>query len=160
MIKNKVKSPKALKTLIAKLKKRHKKIVFTNGCFDMLHYGHAQYLESAKTHGDILIVGINSDRSVTGLKGSKRPIQGLADRMRIVAALESVDYVTHFGEETPAEIIGYLKPDLIVKGADYRLNDIVGKHIVEPYGGSVKKVKYLRGHSVTGLIKKIVKRYS
>lgn len=160
MIARKIKSPKALKKIIANLKKTGKKIGFTNGCFDILHYGHLKYLEEAKRYSDVLIVAINSDNSVRRLKGKIRPIFPLLDRMRVTASLESVDYVTYFEEDTPAGIISYLKPDVIIKGADYKIKDIVGKNIVESYGGSVKTARYHKGYSVTGIIRRIIRRYS
>jgi D-beta-D-heptose 7-phosphate kinase/D-beta-D-heptose 1-phosphate adenosyltransferase len=158
MIKDKIKNPQALKKIIARLNKR-KRVGFTNGCFDILHFGHVQYLEEAKKHCDILIVAVNSDDSVKRLKGRKRPIIPLLDRMRLVASLESVDYVTYFKEDTPAKIVSYLKPRIIIKGADYKLDDIAGKDIVESYGGTVKNVKYHKGHSVTSIINRIISRY-
>jgi len=159
MLYKKIKSHIALKQITSKLKKRGKKIAFTNGCFDIIHYGHAKYLEDAKEEADILIVAVNSDSSVKRLKGNKRPLYPLRDRMRIIASLSSVDYVTSFDEDTPAEIIKFLKPDLIIKGADYKIKDIVGSDIVKSYGGKVKRIKYIKGYSVTGLIDKIIKRY-
>jgi rfaE bifunctional protein nucleotidyltransferase chain/domain len=155
----KIKSAQALKKIISEIKKRKKKVSFTNGCFDVLHYGHVKYLEEAKKSGDILIVAVNDDNSVKRLKGNKRPIFSLKDRMRVLASLSSVDYVTWFGEDTPLEIISVLKPDIIVKGADYKIKDIVGGSIVKSYGGKVKRVKYLKGYSVSGLIDKILKYY-
>jgi len=160
MIKDKIKSKQALKRLLLQSKRRAKKIAFTNGCFDILHYGHAKYLEDAKRHCDILIVAINSDNSIKRLKGKKRPLIRLKDRMNIIAALESVDYVTSFDEDTPAEIITYLKPDLVIKGADYKVKDIVGARIVKEYGGSIKRIKFIKGYSVTSLVNGIIRRYS
>ena len=158
MIKDKIKNPQVLKKIITTLNRKNR-IGFTNGCFDILHFGHVQYLEEAKKNCDILIVAINSDSSVKRLKGKKRPIFSLQDRMRLLASLESVDYVTYFKEDTPARIISYLRPRIIIKGADYKLKDIVGKDIVESYGGTVKNVKYHKGHSVTGIINRIIRRY-
>lgn len=157
MISKKIKTPKVLKRITTSLKRSGKKIVFTNGCFDILHYGHVKYLEEAKRHADILVVAINSDSSTKRLKGKKRPIFPLADRMRVVAALESVDFVTSFKEDTPAEIIGYLRPALLIKGADYEIKEIVGRETVESSGGSVKTVRYRKGYSVTGIIRRISK---
>lgn len=159
MAANKIKTQTALKKLITNHKKSGKKIAFTNGCFDILHYGHVKYLKKAKRLADILIVALNSDSSVKALKGPKRPIVTLKDRMGIVAAFESVDYVTSFKEATPAQIITFLKPDMVVKGGDYKLNNIVGKNIVTSYGGSVKRVSFEKGYSATSLIKKIAKKY-
>lgn len=157
MIAKKIKSPKALKGIIASHRRRGKTIAFTNGCFDIIHYGHVKYLEDAKRGADILIVALNSDSSVKKLKGRRRPIFTLKDRMRVVAALESVDYVTYFKEGTPAEIIAYLRPHAVIKGGDYKIKDIVGNGIVKAYGGRVKRVAYQRGYSVTSIIKRITK---
>jgi len=160
MITEKIKSPSTLKKILVNLKKRRKKIAFTNGCFDILHYGHVKYLEDAKKHCDILVIAVNSDSSVRKLKGKKRPLFKLSDRTKVLAALESVDYVTSFSEGTPAEIIAYLKPDIVIKGADYKVKDIVGNKIVKEYGGSVKRIKFIKGYSVTSIVKRIVRRYS
>jgi len=159
MLYKKIKKHIALKQITNRLKKRGKKIAFTNGCFDIIHYGHVKYLEDAKKKTDILMVAVNSDSSVKRLKGNKRPLYPLRDRMRIIASLSSVDYVTSFDEDTPAEIIRFLKPDLVIKGADYKIKDIVGSAIVKSYGGKVRRIKYIKGYSVTGLIDKIIKRY-
>jgi len=159
MITGKIKSPNALKAIISGLKKKAKKIAFTNGCFDILHYGHVKYLEDAKKSADYLIVAVNSDDSVKRLKGVKRPLCVLNDRMKVLSGLSSVDYIVSFNEDTPLEIIQYLKPDILIKGADYKIKDIVGNDIVRSYGGTVKRVEYLKGLSVTSLIKKIVTRY-
>jgi D-beta-D-heptose 7-phosphate kinase/D-beta-D-heptose 1-phosphate adenosyltransferase len=157
MIKDKIKNPADLKKRLLLLKRCGKRIAFTNGCFDILHYGHAKYLEDAKRLCDILVVALNTDSSVKHLKGKARPIFRLRDRMRTLAALESVDYVTYFGEDTPAKIIKYLKPDMVVKGGDYRIKDIVGNEIVKRYGGATKAVPYYKGYSVTSIIKRIAK---
>lgn len=159
MITGKIKSPNALKAIISGLKKKAKKIALTNGCFDILHYGHVKYLEDAKKSTDYLVVAVNSDDSVKRLKGAKRPLCVLNDRMKVLSGLSSVDYIVSFNEDTPLEIIQYLKPDILIKGADYKIKDIVGNDIVRSYGGIVKRVEYLKGHSVTSLIKKIVTRY-
>lgn len=155
----KLKSRLSLKKIISDARKQGKKTAFTNGCFDVLHYGHVKYLEEAKKSGDILIAAVNDDNSVKRLKGRKRPLFALKDRMRVIASLSSVDYVTSFSEDTPADIIKLLKPDIIIKGADYKIKDIVGNDIVTSYGGKVKRVKYIKGYSVTGLIDKILTRY-
>ncbi|NQT95563.1 MAG: D-glycero-beta-D-manno-heptose 1-phosphate adenylyltransferase [Candidatus Omnitrophica bacterium] len=160
MINSKIKNRVQLKKILAGLRKRRKKIAFTNGCFDILHYGHVKYLEEAKRHADILIIAVNSDSSVKRLKGNKRPLISLKDRMRVLAALKAVDYVVSFKEDTPVEIIKYLKPDIIIKGADYKIKDIVGNKIVGSYGGSVKRVKFIKGYSVTSLIRRITNRRS
>jgi rfaE bifunctional protein nucleotidyltransferase chain/domain len=151
----KIKSLKILKGLIAGLKKQGKRIVFTNGCFDILHYGHAKYLQDARNKGDILVVAVNSDASIRKIKGSNRPIVGQKNRLRLLAALESVDFVTLFKETTPLKVIKELKPDILIKGADWEKNNIVGGGFVEAYGGKVKTIKLVKGLSTTSLIKKI-----
>jgi len=160
MISNMIKSKLSLKKTLTSLKARGKKIAFTNGCFDILHYGHIKYLEDAKKHCDVLIVAVNTDSSVKRLKGKKRPINSLKDRMRMLAALKSVDFVVSFNEDTPSKIIDYLRPDILIKGADYKIKDIVGNTTVKSYGGKVKRIKYLKDYSVSSLISKISKRYA
>ncbi len=157
MLKEKIKNLAALKKIILKLKKKRRKIVFTNGCFDLLHYGHVKYLEDAKRKGDILVVAINSDVSVRKIKGKERPIIGQNDRLSLIAALESVDYVILFNEETPLKVIKELKPDILVKGADWDSKQIVGSEVVLSYGGKVSTIKLIKDRSTTNLIKKIVK---
>lgn len=154
MLNEKIKSLRGLKKIVSGLKKRGKAIIFTNGCFDLLHYGHVKYLEDAKKKGDILIVAVNSDASVRKIKGDKRPIVNEGDRQGIIAALESVDYVTLFKEETPLELITELKPDILVKGADWNRNNIAGGNLVLSLGGRVLTIKLLKGRSTTNLINK------
>ncbi|MES0371500.1 MAG: D-glycero-beta-D-manno-heptose 1-phosphate adenylyltransferase [Mariprofundaceae bacterium] len=134
---------------------RDKRVVFTNGCFDLLHPGHVTYLEDAKNLGDILIIGLNSDDSIRQLKGPSRPINSLADRAHMLAGLRSVDLVVPFSEETPVDLIKALLPDLLVKGGDYLPDDIVGAKEVREAGGEVIVVPFLTGHSSTDIIKKI-----
>ncbi|MDD3988225.1 MAG: D-glycero-beta-D-manno-heptose 1-phosphate adenylyltransferase [Candidatus Omnitrophica bacterium] len=148
---------KRLADILPKLKKQKKDIVFTNGCFDLLHYGHAKYLEIAKSKGDILIVGVNSDSSVRIIKGDKRPIIGERDRLNLIASLESVDFAVIFNQPTPLEIIKKIRPDIIIKGADWAEDKIVGGNFVKSYGGRVLTIKLVKGLSTTNLIKKIVK---
>jgi rfaE bifunctional protein nucleotidyltransferase chain/domain len=155
----KIKTPASLKKLIAGQRKKGKKIAFTNGCFDILHPGHVAYLENAKKKADILIAALNTDSSVRRLKGYPRPICSLRDRQRVLSGLGCIDYVTSFSEDTPAEIIGYLKPDIIIKGADYKTRDIAGGDIVRKYGGKVMRIKYIKGYSASALVKRIVKLY-
>jgi rfaE bifunctional protein nucleotidyltransferase chain/domain len=155
----KIKSRLALKKAVDNLKAKGIKIAFTNGCFDILHLGHVRYLEDAKKCADILVVAVNDDNSVKRLKGSRRPIFPLKDRMGVLAALSSIDYVTSFNEDTPAEIIKFLKPDIIVKGADYRMKNIIGNDTVKSYGGKTIRARYLKGYSVSRLIKHITARY-
>lgn len=133
----------------------NRKVVFTNGCYDIIHIGHVQSLERAAELGDILIVAINDDESVSRLKGKSRPINSLQDRMGVVASIEYVDYVTSFKEDTPYEVISKIKPDILVKGADYKEEDVVGREVVETYGGKVVLVPYVNGKSTTRIINKI-----
>ena len=144
-----------LKNIVKQYKKKGKKIVFTNGCFDLLHYGHIQYLEKAKKHGDILVVALNSDRSVSRIKGPKRPLNKALIRARQLAALAAVDYITVFDDSTPIHLISALKPDILVKGADWKKTEIVGRNIVLKNRGKVKTIKFAKGFSTTLLIKKI-----
>ncbi len=152
----KIKTLPALKALITKLRQEGKKIVFTNGCFDILHYGHAKYLQDAKNTGDILVVGVNSDASIRKIKGRNRPVVDENNRLRLLAALESVDYLVLFMETTPLKVIRGIKPDILVKGADWNKNNIVGGDFVLGRGGKVRTVKLVQGLSTTNLIKKIV----
>jgi len=139
-------------TRIAKrLKEQKRKIVFTNGCFDILHRGHASYLEKAKAMGDILMVGLNSDESITRLKGKSRPINNLEDRAFLLAALESVDYVIPFTEDTPYELIKLIRPHILVKGADYQNKEVVGSDIAR----EVRLIEFIDGKSTSGIIEKI-----
>jgi len=155
MIRDKIKSAAALKNILAAFRNEGKKVVFTNGCFDILHYGHVKYLEDAKKHGDILIVAVNSDNSVRKIKGKNRPIVDEKNRMRVLAALESVDFVTLFNEATPLKIIRILKPDVLVKGGDWKKKNIVGSQIVQKKGGKVISLTLVKNNSTTNIIKKI-----
>ncbi len=128
------------------------RVVFTNGCFDVLHAGHVQYLQEARAQGDVLIVGLNSDSSVRALKGKTRPVQQLADRSLILASLQAVDFVTVFDESTPMHLIQAIRPDVLVKGADYSKEEVVGAQFVEAYGGRVHLALLHQGHSTTNLI--------
>lgn len=150
----KVLSAQSLEQAIADFKKAGKKIVFTNGCFDLLHIGHVRYLEQAKSLGDILIVGINTDASVQVLKGPTRPIQNENDRAEILASLKSVDHTVLFGEQTPINLIKQVKPDILVKGGDWKKEQIVGWDFVESYGGTVKSLQFVDGKSTTNIIAK------
>ena len=141
--------------LAAEVRKRGGKVVFTNGVFDLLHPGHVRYLQQARTLGDALIVGINSDRSVQTNKGSARPITPQAERAEILIALECVDAVAIFDEETPAAIIRRIQPDVLVKGADWGPDNIVGRETVEARGGVVVRMELVPGYSTTDLIKKV-----
>ena len=156
-MKNKIKRLPELAKTIAALKKRGKRIVFTNGCFDLLHLGHVKYLEAARKKGDILIVAINSDASVRRIKGNDRPITDEKHRVGVIAALESVDFVLLFGEDTPLKVIKALKPDILVKGSDWKKKDIVGASFVSSYGGRVSTIRSSQGYSTTAIINKIAK---
>lgn len=134
-----------------------KRVVFTNGCFDLLHPGHVTYLEAARALGDFLVIGLNSDDSIRRLKGDSRPVNQLADRAHMLAGLRSVDLVVPFSEDTPIKLISALLPDVLVKGGDYQADDIVGAKEVREAGGEVVVVPFLDGHSSTSLIGKIQK---
>lgn len=140
---------------LLKSKAQNKKIVFTNGCFDILHAGHITYLKKAKELGDLLVVGVNSDDSVRRLKGLSRPINSLNDRCLLLSALEFVDFVIPFEEDTPYELIKAIAPDVLVKGGDYDIEDIVGKDIVQANGGRVITIPLVEGKSTTGIIDKL-----
>ena len=141
---------------------RHKgrKVVFTNGVFDLIHPGHIRYLRKARSLGDLLVVALNSDESVRRLKGADRPILPQHERARIVASFEMVDYVTLFDEDTPLEIISALRPDVLVKGGDYQLHEIVGRETVESNGGKVIAVPFEKGFSSTNIIDRIIRSKS
>ncbi len=143
--------------LAAGLKRSGRRVVFTNGCFDLLHVGHLALLEKARSLGDALVVGVNSDRSVRRLKGEGRPIVSLAERMEILAGLRAVDYVVPFGETTPARLIAALRPDVLVKGGDYHRSRIVGRGTVEAAGGRVVTVPLRRGRSTSLLIRRALR---
>jgi len=155
MMEDKIKSKKELKSILDEFKKQGKKIVFTNGCFDIIHYGHVSYLEKAKKEGDILVVGLNSDESVRKIKGQKRPVIDEKDRAGIVAALESVDYVTIFEEETPLALIKYILPDVLAKGGDWEEQNVVGRDIVKNIKGKVAIIPFVEGKATTNIINKI-----
>ncbi len=140
---------------ISKWKNEGLKIVFTNGCFDILHRGHVEYLTKAKSYGDILIVGLNSDDSVQKLKGPSRPFVNESDRGFILTGLKSVDAVIIFDEDTPHALISKIIPDVLVKGGDYNLKEIVGRNIVEDNGGKVVTVEFVEGNSSSSLVEKI-----
>lgn len=135
--------------------RENKEIVFTNGCFDILHVGHVRYLQDAKALGDILVVAINTDSSVKRLKGSERPIQSETDRAEVLAALECVDYVTFFSEDTPLNLIKLINPNTLVKGGDWPTEKIVGHEVVLANGGNVKSLPFHEGQSTTEILKKI-----
>jgi len=144
--------------IINRIKAERKKIVFTNGCFDLLHVGHIRYLAQAKKLGDFLIIGLNSDSSVKELKGEDRPINSFEDRASLLSAIESVDLVVMFEEQTPENLIKDIVPDILVKGGDYNIEDIVGYQTVMQNGGQVKTLSFYDGYSSTNYINKIKKR--
>ena len=152
---SKIVSLRQLKPLVKRLQARGKKIVFTNGTFDLLHAGHVIYLRKAKSLGDTLIVGVNSDSSVKSYKGPDRPLNPQKDRLRVLAALECVDYAVLFNEPTPLRLILELQPDFLVKGSDWKKDQIAGAREVESWGGKVKLIPLVRGRSTTGLIQKM-----
>jgi rfaE bifunctional protein nucleotidyltransferase chain/domain len=141
--------------MLAIWKFQGKKIVFTNGCFDILHLGHIYYLSKAKDLGDLLIIGLNTDESVHRIKGGNRPIQDEISRAMVLASLGFVDFVVFFGEDTPYNLIKITQPDILVKGADYKPEDIVGYDIVKNKGGEIVTIEYLPGYSTTGIEAKI-----
>lgn len=152
---NKLKSLKEIKKISAKLKKQGKKIVFTNGCFDILHYGHIKYLEKCKKLGNFLIVGLNSDSSIKKIKGKGRPVTGQKARAAVLSALESVDFVTLFGDKTPEKLIKTVRPHILAKGGDWRAEDIAGAGFVKSGGGRVVTIPFIEGYSTTRVIKRI-----
>ena len=145
---------------LADQQKNGKKIVFTNGCFDLLHPGHVSYLAAARALGDFLVVGVNSDASVRRLKGEKRPIMPEAARSQLLAALSSVDYVTLFVEDDPYQLISLLQPDILVKGGDWDTSSIVGRDIVEAKGGKVYSLPFIDEYSTTSIVEEIIRRYT
>jgi len=155
----KIKTIQELQPLLEILRAAGKKIVFTNGCFDIIHTGHTRYLAIARSFGDILVVAVNSDSSVRTIKGDKRPINSQDERAETLAALESVDFVTIFGQPDPYKIISALQPDVLVKGGDWPIEKIIGRDVVEARGGKVVNVPYVEGASTTGIIEKIVKNF-
>jgi D-beta-D-heptose 7-phosphate kinase/D-beta-D-heptose 1-phosphate adenosyltransferase len=156
---NPMKSVDELVEIRLTLKSINKKVVFTNGCFDILHAGHVNYLTEAKKYGDVLIVALNSDASVKKIKNVKRPIIPLVERAYIVSNLKAVDYVTSFDEETPYECIKNIVPDVLVKGADWSTDKIIGRDIVENAGGKVETIQFINFQSTTNIIETILERF-
>lgn len=154
-----IKSREEIKIIRQHLKVLNKKVVFTNGCFDLIHSGHVDYLVKAKDMGDVLILALNTDESIRRIKGEKRPILKQDERAFIVSYLKPVDYVTFFDEDTPAQIISELIPDVLVKGADWAIDKIVGREIVESNGGEVKTIKFVNKQSTSNIIRIIKERY-
>ena len=155
----KVLSLDELNQFLEPIRKSSKKIVFTNGCFDLIHIGHTRYLKEARSAGDLLIVAVNSDESVQNLKTDKRPIVSLQERMEVLASLYFVDFVVSFDELDPYNIINKIQPDVLVKGGDWAVDKIIGKDIVEAKGGKVFNIPEIKGNSTTNIINTIVNRY-
>jgi len=141
------------------LRKAGKRIAFTNGCFDILHAGHVRYLAAARSKGDILVLGLNSDASVRSIKTDNRPIVRQDQRAEVLAGLESVDYITIFDEPDPLYLIQTIEPDVLIKGADWEEAEIIGSEVVKSYGGDVVRIKVVSGISTSGIIHKILERY-
>ena len=152
---NKVKTPRQIKKIVSGFKAKRKKVVFTNGCFDILHYGHIKYLEKCKRLGSILVIGLNSDSSVKKIKGKNRPVTGEKERAALLSALEFVDFVVLFSDKTPEKLIREIGPDILVKGGDWRIKDIVGANDVKKRLGRVITVPFVKGYSTTRIIKRI-----
>lgn len=158
-LKTKLLQPGAAADMVQCWQQEGKKVVFTNGCFDILHAGHVHYLSMARNAGDALVVGVNSDGSVKRLKGEKRPIATVEDRCSVLAGLEAVDALVIFEEDTPEQIIARLLPDILVKGSDWPVDKIVGAKTVLDHGGEVKTIAFLQGRSTTSIIERIVDIY-
>ena len=154
----KIVSAEKLLKLLPRLRRGKRKIAWTNGCFDILHWGHISYLEKAKKDGRILIVGLNSDRSVRMIKGSKRPIVPQKARAAVLAGLACVDYVTIFDEATPEKVIKKLKPDILIKGADWKNKEVAGQKSVKKSGGKVEFIKYIPHYSSSEIIQTILEK--
>ncbi len=149
----------SLKRKIRRFKQNGKCVVFTNGCFDILHYGHVKYLQDARSYGDYLVVAVNSDSSIKKIKAKNRPVVRQSDRLKTVAALASVDFVILFNADSPLRLIKALKPDILVKGADWSKQKIIGADFVASYGGKVITVNLVKGRSTSALIKKITRDF-
>jgi D-beta-D-heptose 7-phosphate kinase/D-beta-D-heptose 1-phosphate adenosyltransferase len=156
---NKILERTALKDKLEELRKKGKKIAFTNGCFDILHVGHVRYLREAKKTADVLVLALNSDSSVRSIKGEKRPLMNEKERAEILAALECIDFVTIFQELTPLELINYLKPDILIKGGDWPEEKVVGREEIKKWGGRVAIIPEVEGKSTTNIVEKIKKLY-
>ena len=152
--KSKLIARKNIAALCDRLRRQRKKIVFTNGVFDIIHLGHVHYLDKARAFGDVLIIGLNTDASVRKFKGPDRPVNKQSDRAGVLSALEMVDYIVYFSEETPARLIAQVRPHVLVKGADYKISEIVGADFVKAHGGEVRRIKLLKGRSTSAIIKK------
>ncbi len=148
-----------LRAEVERLRREGKKIVFTNGCFDILHVGHVRYLQAARDLGDVLVLALNSDSSVRSIKGEKRPVVPEGERAEVISALKCVDYVTLFGEDTPLALIELLKPDILVKGGDWAEEKVVGRESVRKWGGRVAIIPQVEGASTTNIIDKVLHTY-
>lgn len=155
MIQDKIKDVHSLKSILTEAKEQKKTVVFTNGCFDILHVGHVTYLEEAKKQGDILVIAINTDDSVKRMKGSGRPVVCQEDRLKVLASLQSVDFVTTFAEDDPGSIIKELGPNILIKGSDWKEDEIIGGSYVKKAGGKVITIPFRKGYSSSLLITKI-----
>lgn len=153
---NKIQTLDTLLPILETEKSKDKKIVFTNGCFDLIHVGHIRYLQKARSFGDILVIAVNADQTVMNLKGQGRPVVPASERMEVLAAFGFCDYVFEFAEPTPLEVISRILPDVLAKGGDWALDQIVGRAVVEANGGRVKRVAFTKGRSTTNVIEKIL----
>ncbi len=156
---SKLKTFEEIADIAEELRKKKKRIGFTNGCFDILHAGHADYLKKAKSLCDVLIVGLNSDSSIKRIKGEKRPINNQTDRAVVLCALESVDYVVLFEEDVPVDLIKRVRPDVLIKGADWKDKEVAGCDFIKSYGGECRFVEFVYNRSTTDVIGKIVDEY-
>lgn len=153
-MKSKLKRWPELKAALRRIRSLRKQIAFTNGCFDILHAGHIRYLKKAASLGDCLVIGLNSDSSVRAIKGNRRPINCQTDRAEVLSSLYFVDYIIIFNERTPEKLIEKVMPDILVKGGDWKMQDIVGANFVKSYGGRVVIVPFVKGYSTTSVIEK------
>jgi rfaE bifunctional protein nucleotidyltransferase chain/domain len=149
-------SQRALRDLRNRFRRQGRKVVFTNGTFDIIHRGHVEYLTRARALGDVLIVGLNTDASIRRIKGEGRPVNPNRDRAAVLAGLAAVDYVCFFGDDTPERLIRSLVPDVLVKGADWKAGEIVGSDVVRAHGGVVRRIRLTPGRSTTGMIDRIL----
>ncbi len=156
---SKIFSAAQIETILNTVRGSGKQIVFTNGCFDLLHAGHVKYLQQARQLGDLLVLGLNSDASICRLKGDKRPLLEETERAQILAALDCIDYIVIFTEDTPLQLLQCVRPDILVKGGDYLPEQVVGKEFVESYGGRVELIQFVEGKSTTNIVDKIIQRY-
>ncbi len=159
-IMDKIKSPDEVAEIVKKEQADGKTAVFTNGCFDLIHVGHTRYLKQARGYGDVLIVALNTDESVVKLKGPKRPLLPLSERLRIIASFSMVDYVTWFNELDPWEVINTIRPKILVKGGNYKIDEIIGRDIIWSIGGRVIPAPLFKGISTSTIIERVVHRFA